>query len=295
MVISVQSNLIPHVGTVIKCRLENNVLTLEPQPFEADFCFCEFACERAFPAFAGSTKREKDFFTLYFENKDTENGTTEFYGVLNGSDFLLVDGVHGSVINNGFIIDFTKIHNLLGVGKYSFRIDIVEFTRETQRTFKYFDVQPFNQKIADGTVKIEAVQNGEIESQFVYDNVPFSIRLFGKLHDRQEVFETIQNDTYNRQKEDIHTRSYFTYTLEIDSHSVNENSFVNSLLVNYSLANQIKISDYNLARNQFVYNELLVIRTEEAASIENDPKSQYAKYKIGFQDAIQNNIKHPFS
>lgn len=279
----------------ITCKLEGESIPIQPEDFVSDFCFCEFVCERPLIAFGGVTERERDRYTLYYQNRDEEEGTLRFFGEYNGIEFELEDGVHGQSIDHGFIVDFHLILTNVGNGKYSFRINILEFGIEKVRNFKYFEVVAFNDILADGTVKIESIQNGRIESQFIYNEVPFSIRMYGKLHDRQEIFESIQNDTNNRRVEEIHTRTHFKYSLEIDCNSVSEHRFVNDLLINYSITDQILISDYNLARNQYVYNKLPVIRVNESANIENSKESQYAKYTIAVEDSIQNNIKRPFS
>lgn len=280
----------PITSEGITCKLEDARVNVLDVPFVSDFCFCEFSCEKDLLAFAGTSKRERDFYTLYYENRDND-GSTEFFIIKNGVETELVDGVHGRAIENGFIIEFTDIFNTLGSGRYSTRIDVLEFGVERIRTFQYFQVMPFNDLAADGTVRIESLQNGEIEGQFTYNNVPFSIRVYGKLGDRQESFETIKNDTNNRIKEQVHTRNHFEYSLEINTV---QHDFMIDILKNYSIGNVVTISDYNI-RNQDVYDQLQLTRTDEAATIDNDSQSRYAKYTIKFQDYIQNNIKRPFS
>lgn len=274
----------------ITCKLTGGKLSIPEGPFISDFCFCEFVCETPLLAFAGVTEREKDFYTLYYQNTDLE-GSTAFFIVDNGTDIELEDGVHGTAIDHGFIVDFTEIFNRLGHGKYSFRIDINQFGSNFFREYKYFQVTQFDDILADGTVKIESVQNGEIESQFSYNNVPFSIRVYGKFGDMQEKYDAINNDTYSRLVEQVHVRTFFEYSLEINT---NQHDFMLDVIKNYSLGSTILISDYNI-RNQFVHNKVSVTRSNEAIQIENQKESRYGKYVIKFQEAIQDNIKHPFS
>lgn len=272
----------------ITCYKADATVTITQPAETLDFCFCDFECEDYLLAFAGDTEREKDDFLLYYKSKD-ENLEV----VYKINDIELVDVTHGEAITNGFRVDFTKIFNTLGGGDYTLKMEITEFGSEFTKSYGKFRVCPFDTFRADGTVKIEAYQNGNIESGFDYenDNVKFSLRIYGILTNKTKVNLYKDTPTNSRESIQVHNRWWYEYDLIFDSNKYN---FVKLILDNMLVGSKLFISDYNLANmtKDEPFNKIQLI--EKETNSEHVKNTNTTRYTVKLEDAIKNNVKHPY-
>lgn len=281
-------NTSPLLREGITCKLETSRVQIEDLIEAIDYCFCSFECEENLLAFAGVKEREKDFFTLYYKSKD-ESATINFFI----DDIQLVNDTYGEVIDNGYIVDFTKVFNELGGGLYTLKIEITEFGNTFEKTYGKFEVAPYNQERADGTVRLLSIQSGNIESSFDFgrEGVPFMLRFPGILTNRQKVDELKQNQNSNRVEIQVHDRWWYEYELILET---NRQKFANFILNTLLPGTELYVSDYNLTNEtrEEPYNNIRVRQVE--TSIEHIKGTNTSVYVIKLEDGIKRNIKHPF-
>ncbi len=271
--------------TCFRCDASINV---EDTTNEIDYCFCDVECETPLIQFASNEEREKDYFTLYYKSKD-DTSTTQYFI----DDTELIDGVHGVAITSGFEVDFTKIYNTLGGGDYSLKMEVTEWGATFEKVYKLFKVAPFNLLRANGTVKIEAFQSGEIEKSFNFENenVKFSLRIDGILTNKTQITELIDTPDGSRRTIQVHDRFYYEYDLIF---STNKYDFSNLVLENLIIGTTLFVSDYNLQnqtrKEPFNKIPLRLIETES----EHIKGTNTTQYTIKLRDALQNGIKHPY-
>jgi hypothetical protein len=257
-------------------------------PSLIDYCFCNVECETPLIQFAGTEEREKDYFMLYGGSKD-EASTAQYFI----DDIELVDGLHGTAIKNGFEVDFTKIYNVLGGGDYSLKMVVNEWGGDVEKVYKLFKVAPFNTLRADGTVKIEAFQSGEIEKSFNFENenVKFSLRIDGILTNKTQVTELIDTRDGNNNIIQVHDRFWYEYDLIF---STNKYDFANLVLENLIIGTTLLVSDYNLSnqsKNEPFNKIPLRLLETESEPIKGTNTTQYT---IKLTDALRDGIKHPY-
>jgi len=251
-------------------------------------CFCEFECEEPLIQFASDKEREKDYFLLYYESSDEDLET--IYKI---NETTLEDGTHGEAIEDGFLVDFTKIYNTLGGGIYTLTMEVTEWGVEFEKKYGKFKVAPFNIKRADGTVKIEAIQNGEIEKSFNFkgNNVPFSLRIPGILTDKTYVYELLDTPDNKRRDRQIHDRFWNEYNLIFN---LNKYNFAELIFENMLIGSELYISDYSLENqhreNPFNRIPLRLVETES----EHIKKTNTTQYTVKLKDAIRDGVKHPY-
>lgn len=286
-------NTAPALREGITCFRCDSTINSTPPEDELTTCFCDFECETNLLAFAdtspSATDRTKDYFTLYYKSKD-ETATIDF----KIGDTVLVDGVHGDSIGNGFIVDFTKIFTELGGGAYTLTIDVSgEFGFDFVKEFGKFQVCPFSELRADGTVKIKSIQNGNIESGFDFEdeNVPFYIRLDGFFGNKKKVNDFIKTPNGSRVDVQVHDRWFYEYEFIFDTNKYN---FVNLILDNLLAGDEVYFSDYNLSNmtTKQPFNNILVRETE--TDTEHVTGTNTSNYVVKLEDALKNNIKHPY-
>jgi len=286
-------NSSPALREGITCFKCDSTISSSPPEDELTTCFCDFECETNLLAFAdtslNATDRTKDYFTLYYKSKDE----TAIIGFKIG-ETVLIDGTHGESISNGFIVDFTKIFTELGGGAYNLFIEVTgEFGFDFVKTFGKFQVCPFSELRADGTVKIKSIQNGNIESGFDYgnENVPFHLRIDGVFGNKQKVNEFIKTPNRSRVDVQVHDRWWYEYEFIFDS---NKYTFVNLILNNLLAGDEVYFSDYNLANmtRETPFNNIMVRETE--TETDHVKGTNTSNYVVKLEDALKNNIKHPY-
>lgn len=240
----------------------------------------------------------KNDFSSFLFRKLTPTDTVTIKLFKNGVELAtIVDDTYGVFFPNlspeqplytGFIIEFQKVINVSGGGRYEVITDTVIVGVSQTITSQTFQLVPFDTELADGTIRIETIQDGNIiRSQFDYTGLewPQSFRTNGFFGDLQREFETDQYENQNRKRKQIQDRIIHNYDLRID--------FIPSLISkqimdDQLLANVIKVTDYNIL-NDDIYREIeLYPASIETTNYETNTQS---KYLIKFTDKVNDLLK----
>lgn len=267
------------------------------------FCFCDYECnfvETVFADLADTDNYKNDRTDIgLFNIPDTVGGSYAIRLVKSdGTIINITDNTYGSLTDLGtlsslptyfgYLLNWNLVATLQGFGKYHIEVDLVNYTKTITRTSYDFQLMPYSEENADGTVKIETVHNGCVENGIDYGSTGWirSIRLpaiFGNKVQRLEVdnyFDTQNNKTQIR---DQVVNEYTLETQRLPS------AVMTPLIEDKLLANQIFITDYNL----FNFEDMrqLEVVAIEIAEQNYSSKSRKASFKIVFEDKLQNIIK----
>lgn len=238
------------------------VVFLEDSVTDPDFCTCIqqcIPCLKVFTDETGSDFWKNDKFQVFL---NVASGTTVTYTLFftDGSgtqEINVTDGTYGT-LNDGssstpayvmYELDFYKIWDNLGYGEVSFRIasDNGDGTRIQQVDSPCFKIYRYSDRLANGTVRIETTQSGNILSGNKYGSFQFSqqIRLPGSLKFTGNTTESdrlvLNGDIRNQIV--VKDQVFPTYDLEIRLASSAQVWF---LMFDYLFSGSVKISDYNL-------------------------------------------------
>ena len=267
------------------------------------FCFCDYECDFVETAFADladtdSYKNDRTDIGL-FNIPDTVGGSFAIRLIKSdGTIINIVDNTYGSLTALGslaslptyfgYLVNWNLVATLEGFGKYHIEVDLTNYTNTITRKSYDFQLMPYSEESADGTVKIETVHNGCVENGIDYGSIGWirSIRLpaiFGNKIQRLETdnyFDTQNNKTQIR---DQVVNEYTLSTERLPS------MVMTPLIEDKLLANQIFITDYNL----FNFDDIrkLEVVAVEIAEQNYSSKSRKASFKIVFEDKLQNIIK----
>ncbi len=155
------------------------------------------------------------------------------------------------------ILDWTLIWGAFGFGEYQFKA--VQNITGAVSTFesRLFRLLPYADDLADGTVKIESYQNGNIiGSPFDFTGLNWysSYRIAGKFSAKTPVLEVDNYVTSDYQKTQIQDKIRTEYTLQT---KLLPSVVGNPLIYDQTLANTILITDYNVLNYQ-IYRQLPV-------------------------------------
>lgn len=168
----------------------------------------------------------------------------------------------------GFILDWYKVANVLGFGKYKTYIKMDLFGKRVflEKTSPCYDLKPWDCNSTHRTMRLTTYQSGYIENGFDYRDMtveykdtklqgwPQQFRWYGKL---RAVIPTFIEDNIvdtRRNSRQIQAHIYNNYELRFYHIQMN---LMKPFLKDQLLANQIYIDDYNI-NNQEVYKKVRV-------------------------------------
>lgn len=306
MIILTAPNTDPYVySSGMATKVTGETLPLIPDVGTNDICVCDLQCAYIEPVFAkvGDAwwKNDKnDFLFQRLISADTlaiklfKNGveiatiTDDTYGTYYASftNYPLV---------TGFLVEWEKVFNLEGAGQYQIKADKVIIGVASTFESQLFQLLEYTDQRADETVRIESVQTGNIKrNQFDWtDMLPSgwyqSFRMRGKLFtpDTKMVIDNYPNQGY-RQKQ-IRDEVLNEWTLETEQIP---SIISNKLRYNISLANSIKITDYNIYNHE-IYRRIEVYTTE-IEKLKDPSENQERSFVLTFSDKTQDIIKTNF-
>lgn len=298
-------NSVPHI---INSGMATKILgSVIPSPLVTptnDICLCEFSAlectylETVFAELGGQDyKNDKNSFLFRrLVPADTVviklfKSDVEVAVIVDDTYGTFFDGFTAQPLYKGFIIDWEKVLNLLGPGRYQVKADksivgVID-TFESQK----FRLLPYSDVAANGTVVLKTIQSGNIiGSQFDYTGVNWEqqYRIRGKFGDK---IPTLERDSYVTQayvSEQIRDQITNEWTLETRLIPAN---ISNVLIYDNLLANKFTCTDYNIF-NKEVYRDIDLYPSEiETVDTGASTKSMY---KIKFTDRVENTIKRNF-
>ena len=278
--------------TCFRCSVP--VVIVDPE-FVSEFCYCFFECKEIMKVFAGEDERTKDYSTLFFQKTGNSDTFTFQIEGKNGIVDLTSDDygaykAHSDGISFEYVVDWTKIKTLLGGGYFHLIVEKTVLGIESIEKYGEFQLINFDIEEADGTIKIESYQNGNLEHGYDYRdlNVYQSIRING-IMSLEEPQDTVKNYLDgDRIVKQIQERTHSNHTITFYT---NQYKLAQSLFDGYMMADKILVSDYNLT-NRRTYNKHWVSRVE--TSIDENQDSRFAGYNVVVSDSIKNKIKNPY-
>jgi len=283
-----------------QCIAQEVELKTIPDSPQSDYCLCDLGlsvCDyEELSFYNGSNKYENDYTSLFVNKVDTSD-IIEFYAVnkKTGEEFQLTDlnsstyGIYSEDDNHiGINIDTTtfKTNNPTWT-KFYLRVSQNVFGEILSFETHTYNMVQWDEERANGTVRMEVVQNGYIESGNNYGSLNWmrSVRIKGKFGDFKPEFEADNYMDGNRIIKQIQDKVIKKYTLETE---LIPQSIMNMIALNDVFANEIIISDYNI-KNANYKGVSVVPENIDTTYYEKNPNGSY---EIEFKAKKENDIKH---
>ena len=240
-------------------------LPSSPSVNENDIDYCAFECEYIEKAFYSSSddfwKKDKSSF-LYQKTRQSDTINLELW-----RDGAKIDDITNNTYGEyfpslsefavGFIADWTSIVNALGNGLYQIVAQKNILGVDSEEKSRTFRTMPYSDLSADKTVVLEWTQTGNIIRGFDYgqfqdggwnQRIRFSGEFFRETPE-SEIDEYLDSN-YNRLQ--IQDKVVNRYSLQT---KLIPNSIYLSLSQDAVLANEIKVTDFNILNNE-IYRRL---------------------------------------
>lgn len=283
----------PFNGNAVKILGQG--ITVKPPTEENEICICDYiACnykENVFYSADGADyKNDKSDFLF---RRIISSDSITLYLVKNGVETELTDDTYGELFDGfsegtedqqkyyGYAIDWNKVGDTLGVGIYTLKAELSILGTDTEYISREFELNVYSDIAADGTVKIESVQNGNIiGSDFDFTDLEWNqyLRVPGRFGNPTPQYETSRylDQNYNfKQIKDKMTRVW-----DLNTGLINW-EVAEKLVYNKVMANEIYITDYSI-KAESIWRRIQV-RLEE---IEKPPipNSKDRRYLFKFVD-----------
>ena len=236
-----------------------------PSVNENDIDYCAFECEYIEKAFYSDSndfwKKDKSSF-LYQKTRQSDTINLELW-----RDGAKIDDITNNTYGEyfpslsefavGFIADWTSIVNALGNGLYQIVAQKNILGVDSEEKSRTFRTMPYSDLSADKTVVLEWTQTGNIIRGFDYgqfqdggwnQRIRFSGEFFRETPE-SEIDEYLDSN-YNRLQ--IQDKVVNRYSLQT---KLIPNSIYLSLSQDAVLANEIKVTDFNILNNE-IYRRL---------------------------------------
>lgn len=277
-----------------------NKLTL-PQPKQPNRGFKECCYDNVVLADLGSSESYRNDFNSFFHKRQLDNETCTFELLDNiGGVYTINDNTYGDFVDFGghstqedlttFRLEWRNVLNLLGAGTYRVRKNINIAGIAFEEVSNSFNLKEFSVDVADKTIRIDAVLDGELVHYGVnFKGTGFeqSLRIRGYFGNRNPKFE----------QDNIILRNY--KAVQISMSQINEYQFqtnfipvcITEELYDFILfGDELYISDYNKANHSYIYNRFAV-ELESNKGAKYYPNSRVANIELTFVDRIKNKRK----
>tara|TARA_R110002012_G_scaffold48480_1_gene126205 strand:- start:828 stop:1748 length:921 start_codon:yes stop_codon:yes gene_type:complete len=270
-----------------------------------DICYCEADCEYTSNVFAK------------IGGEDYQNDKSQFlFRRFVDDDFVEIklykDNVEVAVLNNnaygnfydgfpqgndeqqlyvGFLLDWQDVFADFGGGNYRVKAYLEILGNVSDYESELFVLKGYSDQAADGTVRIESYQDGNIMSS-IFDftglNWYQQVRVRGRFLEEAEELEKIFYKTQDHRKEQVQDKVIENWTLQADMipRSISEFITKNAILSNNFVVNDYNIMNEKILRDIEVYPESI----EKSRFVDN----RTANYVIKFTSRNDNIIKRNF-
>ena len=262
-----------------------------------DFCYCNYICEYQECVFGGATddcyNDKSSFLYRKLTASDTVVITIEKDGVV---VHTVTDQSYGVYIDTftlqplyvGFIADWDRILTGFGAGNYKIvTTSTIAGTANVFTSCKFY-LQPYTVEAANGTIRVEWWQNGNIEaSQFNLTNLEWyqSVRLKSSFVPTEP---TVVHDRYltsDRRSTQIQTQVIGNYELRT---KLLPQVKVETLICDMILANEILITNSNIFEKDY---KQLKVKPEEVVALNTYAENNRCSLVFSFSDRFENKIK----
>ena len=270
-----------------------------------DFCYCEVECEYVGNVFAEvggeDYKNDKSQFLfrrfvasdtvaieLWRNGEKIEDLNTNAYGTFfNG----FPNGTAEQQLYVGYLVEWEEVYAVYGGGEYQIKAELTIIGVASTFESELFRLMGYSDKAADGTVRIETVQNGNIMSSvFDFTGLEWyqSVRMRGNFYEESEEFEKIVYKTQEYRQEQVQDKIIENWTLQADFIPRSVSEF---LTKNAVLSNSFNVTDYNLLNEKILREIEVYPESIEKTRIQDNRKSNYI---IKFTSRNDNIIKRNF-
>lgn len=267
---------------------------VEPQ-FISNCCFsCE--CEECYPVFVGDEDWQNEKTTFAFiKTISTDTFSFKVYKD-NILKTTITDNTYGDLVSSyatntkqySFVLDWKKIYVAFGRGSYTVKNDYTIMGVSKTYTSQKFCVTEYDCKEANGWIKLEWTQKGNIESNEFKFCTPLNhcIKIKGWLDIQAP--KTVE-DTYRTSTREVKTfrkEQINNYLLNFKLIRENMLSLFNENMV---LSDKILLTDYNDKGTNWIQRELKFI---EFGDLNDFTEIDKIDFTMSFQDFKQNIIKN---
>ena len=309
MIIIEQTNSNPYVfGSGNTVKVLGPSLPETPDPQTNDICICDYlSCEYVEKTFVSPLSPDdfwkndqNEFLFKRFISTDSvlmelhQNG--DKVDDLNNDDYGtffdgFVNGYPEQQLYVGYLVDWLSVYNAFGVGEYTIVTTLDIIGNITTSTSRKFNVVLYSDIAADGTVRIESTQDGNIlgnDFDFTGLNWYQSIRIPGQFGNPTPTFETTEYVTsqHVRKQNKASMSREWNLNTKLISWEV-----VEKLIYNKLLGNSIKITDYTIKAESLWRRQKEFLQEIEKPEIKNNPNR---RYNIKFVDVKQIYTKRNF-
>lgn len=266
-------------------RTEIPVIKKQGLPQSKDFCTCLIQCVPALKVFTdgiGTDPLKNDFRSLFIPTVNSTAATNStivgtITNIQTGVVTTLADTTHGTLYEGDnywwFKLEWFKIYNTIGLGKY--QIHVVETAISGGQTINelktpVFNLLPYSDEAANGTVRLYSKQNGKLNHGNNYSKIknivalgtkliPFEqqTRLPGRLFIKSEDIENDHLVLNNSNLSTYQIKDQLRPTYQLDLHLLSS-AQVMPVVFDDMFGNQLFITDYN------VYNHVVDPRDYQA-------------------------------
>jgi len=263
-----------------------------------DVCICDFIqCEYKEHTFASPAnpddfwKNDKNEFLfkrfvpvdtvemeLHKDGVKVDDLNTNTYGTFfNG----FASGSAEQQLYVGYLLEWLLVYNAFGAGTYTVVTNLNIIGVASTVTSREFNLTLYNDILANGTVRIETTQNGNIfGNQFDFTDLNWyqSLRLPAIFGNPTPIFETTDymTSTHKRVQNKAKMGREWTLNTKLISWQV-----VEKLIYNKMLGNEILVTDYQI-KAESIWRRIPVFMQEvEKPELRNNPKR---RYNIKFTD-----------
>lgn len=279
-----------------------------PDPQTNDICICDFIkCEYSEKIFCAPLNPndywkndQNEFLYKRFVSSDTidielqkdEVKIADLNDDTYGTYFDgFASGTSEQQLYKGYLVDWLKVFNDYGAGSYKVVANLSIIGNATVSTSREFILNVYSDIAADGTVRIESYQNGNIlGNQFDFTGLNWyqSLRLGGEFGNPAPIFETSEYVTsqYIRRQNKASMSREWTLNTKLISWEV-----VEKLVYNKLLGNEILITDYKIKAESLWRRVKVFMQEIDKPEIVNNPNR---RYNIKFVDVKQIFTKRNF-
>lgn len=293
MIIIEQTNSVPYVYLSGNAgKLLGPSLPETPDPQTNDICICDFiSCLYVEYIFADPNNPddfwkndENEFLFKRFVSVDTVAMELHKNGVKIDD---LNDNTYGTFFNGfpsgsleqqlyvGYLVDWKLVYFLFGAGTYTIVANLNIIGNATTSTSREFNLTLYDDILADGTVRVETVQNGNIfGNDFDFTDLEWyqSLRIPGDFGNPTPVFETTEYVTSQHKR--VQNKAQMSREWDLETKLIPW-EVADKLIYNKMLGNTILITDYRIRAESIWRRQSVFLKDLDKPKITGNPNRRY--------------------
>ena len=306
MIIETLGNGTPFIiGEGLATKLQGETLPEITEEAANEICYCDFECKYVETVFADVGKEwwKNDKNSWLFKKwiaadsivlklyKDDEHITTIIDDTL--GDYY--NGFATQPLYVGFCIHWENVMNTYGPGFYQLKAEITILGSDSTWESRLFQLMPYDDIMADGTVRFECYQTGNIlASDFDYTDLIEggwyqSYRIKGMFGFKEPQLNTDNYRDQNYKIKQIQDSIKNFYQLKTDLLPA---EIIRMMTQDNLLANKILLTDYNILNTEIFRR--IELYPDEIPEVTNYERNRNQKIILKFTDKIDNIIKTNF-